>query len=62
MGVLKFGEAQDPLFKMIQKNRYADIFPEMDLALSNITGKKSPAGDMKIKRIFWQRAALDRNF
>jgi HEAT repeat protein len=62
VGELKFQEARDPLFKMIQKERYVDIFSEMDQALSNITGKKSPAkADLKIKRLFWQRAALDRN-
>ena len=62
VGELKFKEAEDPLFKMIQKERYIDIFPEMDLALSSITGKKSPAnGDVKTKRIFWQRMSLDRN-
>jgi hypothetical protein len=62
VGELKFDQARDPLFKMIQKDRYVDIFPEMDLALTNITGKTSPAGNMKIKRIFWQKASLDRNF
>lgn len=62
VGEIKFDQAKDPLFKMIQKDRYIDIFPEMDLALSNITGKKSPIGDMKVKRIFWQKASLDRNF
>lgn len=63
VGELKLEQAKDPLFKMIQKERYADIFPEMDLALSNLTGKKSPStGDIKTKRLFWQRASLDRNF
>ena len=63
VGELKFEQAKDPLFKMIQKERYVDIFPEMDLALSNITGKKSPENaDVKIKRMFWQRASLDRTF
>ena len=63
VGELRFEQAKDPLFKMIQKERYVDIFPEMELALSNITGKNSPAkGDLKVKRLFWQRISLDRNF
>jgi hypothetical protein len=62
VGELKLEEAKDPLFKMIQKERYIDIFPEMDMALSNLTGKKSPAkADLKIKRLFWQKMSLDRN-
>jgi hypothetical protein len=62
VGELKFQEAKDPLFKMIQKERYIDIFPEMDVALSNITGKKSPTtDDVKMKRLFWKKVSLDRN-
>ncbi len=58
VGDLKFQEAKDPLFKMIQKDRYNDIFSEMDLSLGKITGQKSPDSDHKTKRIFWQRVAL----
>jgi len=42
---------------MIQKDRYNDIFPEMDSTLAKITGTTSPSGDMKAKRVFWQRMA-----
>ena len=59
IGELKFQEARAPLMKMIQKDKYNDIFPEMDLALNEITGHKSPNADMKAKRLFWSRKALD---
>lgn len=59
IGDLKFEKAKDPLIKMIQKDRYNDIFPEIDKSLSKITGQNSPNGDMKKKRVFWQRMALN---
>lgn len=59
VGDLQFEKAREPLMKMIQKDKYNDIFPEMDLALSKITGKKSPDGDLRMKRTFWQRMALN---
>lgn len=59
VGDLQFAEAKEPLLKMIQKDKYNDIFPEMDVALSKITGKRSPGGDLKSKRVFWQRQGLD---
>lgn len=58
IGELKFEKARSTLFTMIQKSRYEDIFPELDTALSNITGVKSPDSDIKTKRLFWQRNAL----
>lgn len=59
VGELKFEQARLPLIKMIQKDKYNDIFNEMDLALSKITGEKSPGTDNKAKRVFWQRMALN---
>ncbi|MGZ3786972.1 MAG: HEAT repeat domain-containing protein [Bacteriovorax sp.] len=59
VGELKFAEAKAPLLKMIQKDRYNDIFNEMDQSLSKITGQKSPDSDIKTKRVFWQRMALN---
>jgi hypothetical protein len=59
IGELKFEKAKLPLIKMIQKDKYNDIFNEMDHSLALITGQKSPASDGKAKRIFWQRMALD---
>lgn len=58
IGDLKFEKARLPLIKMIQKDRYNDIFPEIDRSLSKITGLTSPA-DNKAKRIYWQRMALN---
>ena len=58
VGDLKFEKAKAPLIKMIQKDRYNDIFPEMDASLMKITGLTSPADTAK-KRIFWQRMALN---
>lgn len=58
VGDLKFEKARVPLIKMIQKDRYNDIFAEMDTSLSKITGLTSPKGDNGKKRIFWQRMAL----
>lgn len=59
IGDLKFERARDPLIKMIQKDKYNDIFAEMDQSLMKITGQKSPTSDAKTKRIFWQRMALN---
>jgi hypothetical protein len=58
VGELKFEKAKAPLIKMIQKERYNDIFPEIDQSLMRITGLTSPKDTAK-KRIFWQRMALD---
>ncbi len=59
VGELQFEKAKEPLLKMAQKDKYNDIFNEVDTALTKITGKKSPDGDLKSKRIFWQRTALN---
>lgn len=58
VGELEFKDARDPLFKMIQNDRYNDIFDEMDFALSKIVGRQSPEGPQSIKRHFWQRTSL----
>jgi hypothetical protein len=58
VGDLKFEKAKLPLIKMIQKDRYNDIFVEIDKSLTKITGQTSPADTAK-KRIFWQRMALN---
>ncbi len=59
VGELEFTNARAPLMAMIQKDRYNDIFPEMDEALSRITQKKSLGKDFKEKRRFWDRQRLD---
>jgi len=58
IGDLKFEKAKAPLIKMIQKDKYNDILPEMDASLMKITGLTSPK-DIAKKRIFWNRMALD---
>lgn len=58
IGDLKFEKARDPLFTMIQNDRYNDIFNEMDYALSQILDRPSPDGTVQVKRHFWNRVAL----
>ena len=58
IGDLKFEQAKMPLMKMIQKDKYNDIFVEMDQSLTKITGQKSPNSDNKAKRAFWQKTAI----
>lgn len=58
VGDLQFSEAREPLFKMIQNDRYNDIFDDMDYALAKIIGKNSPEGSQTVKRHFWQRTSL----
>jgi HEAT repeat protein len=55
IGELKFKQAVGPLLTMIDKEKYDDIFEEMDKALAQITEKKSPEGNRSIKRNYWQR-------
>jgi hypothetical protein len=58
VGDLRFDKAKDPLLKMIQKDRYKDIFNEMDATLGKLYGLRSPDGDMKSKRLYWQRMTV----
>lgn len=58
VGELKFKQASSPLYKMIQKNKYDDIFEAMDYALTQITGKNSPNGTKTVKRNFWNKQSL----
>ena len=55
VGHLKFKKAKNHLLKMAKKERYNDIFKEIDFSLEKITGKKSPHGDTKKKRLYWKR-------
>ena len=57
MGELKFEKALKPLLSMAQKEKYKDIFPEIDYALEKITGKNSPA-DTKMKKRFWKKVGI----
>ncbi len=63
IGELKFRKAKKPLLTMIQKDKYKDIFREMDYSLTKIIGKKSPQGKITTKRRFWKKVALmEKNF
>lgn len=59
IGDLGFQEAKEPLLRMIQQDRYNDIFNEIDHSLQKITGRTSPKDSQKnIRRMFWQRVAM----
>lgn len=58
IGDLKFEKAKGPLLTMIQKEKYQDIFEEMDYALGKITGKKSPESSTELKKRFWKQIAV----
>jgi len=58
IGDFKFAKAKVPLLKMINKDKYDNIFAELDYSLQSITGKQSPRGPKKIKKHFWHRIAL----
>lgn len=57
VGDLKFEKAKTPLLSMVQKDKYDDIFSEIDYSLSQITGKKSP-DSKKLKKRFWNKIAI----
>lgn len=58
VGSLKFKKAEKPLLSMIQKKKYVDIHSEIDVALSQITGKKSPKDSLQQKKRYWQKYSL----
>lgn len=58
VGDLKFQKAKKPLLSMINKEKYDDIFEEIDKSLMNITGKKSPTGSKKMKKRYWSKVAI----
>ncbi len=57
VGDLKFEKATQPLLSMAQKDKYKDVFEEIDYSLSKITGKKSPE-DTRLKKRFWKKIAI----
>lgn len=57
VGDLKFEKAAQPLLSMVQKEKYQDIFEEIDYSLTRITGKKSPE-DTNLKKRFWKKIAI----
>lgn len=58
IGDLKFEKAKAPLLSMIQKDKYKDIFTEMNTSLEKITGKKAPKGENQLKLMFWKKVAI----
>ncbi len=58
VGDLNYKKAQKPIFKMIQKQKYNDIFASLDYALSKLTKVKSPNGSVAIKRTFWKKQKI----
>lgn len=58
VGLLKFDKAKKPMLTMIQNEKYKDIFSELDEALTAISPKASPEGNMSQKRHYWSRVAL----
>ena len=57
VGDLEFKKATEPLLSMVQKDKYQDIFEEIDYSLMKITGKKSPE-DTRLKKRFWKKIAI----
>ena len=47
-----------PLLGMVQKDRYNNVFSEIEYALGEITGKKIPKGGLAAKRRYWKKVAL----
>ncbi|MBT7610654.1 MAG: hypothetical protein HN576_12920 [Bacteriovoracaceae bacterium] len=58
IGDLQFLKAKGPLLKMAGKKKYIDIFDEIDYSLTRITGKKSPAGPLSVKKRYWKRVSM----
>ncbi len=53
IGDLRFEKARDPLLTMIQKDKYTDVFDEINASLEKITGKEAPKGTRMIKKQYW---------
>ena len=45
------------MLKMFQKNKYKDVYAELDYSLSKLD-RPSPAGSLEIKKHFWMRQSL----
>ena len=58
VGDLNFVKAKPAMLKMFKKKKYEDVYPELDYALSKLSGSQSPDGSMAIKKHFWNRKAL----
>ncbi|MBF0208093.1 MAG: HEAT repeat domain-containing protein [Oligoflexia bacterium] len=58
LGDLDHQKIKPHLLSMASKEKYRDIFDEIDYSLQKITGKNSPDGDYNVKKIYWERLAL----
>lgn len=58
MGDLDFSKARKPMLTMIQKKKYSDIHEELDYALSKISTKPSPKGNLSVKKHYWNKMAI----
>jgi hypothetical protein len=58
VGDLGFKKAEKPMLEMFRKNKYKDVYEELDYALSRITKKDSPKGSINVKKIYWNRKAI----
>jgi HEAT repeat protein len=58
IGDLKFEKAKSPMLKMIQKEKYADIYTDLEYSLTKIIGKTPPKGNDKSRKVFWERLAI----
>ena len=58
IGDLGFAKAKGPMLKMFKKNKYKDVYSELDYSLSRLSNKPSPSGNMALKKNYWNRMAL----
>lgn len=58
VGELGFDKAKKPLLAMIAKDKYKDIHQEIDESLQKLFKKRSPEGDMKLKKAFWKKIQI----
>ena len=58
VGDLKFKSAKKPMLEMINRPKFKDIHEDLDYALSKITKKSSPKGEISVKQRFWKRESV----
>lgn len=57
VGDLGFEKAKAPMLKMFQKEKYKDVFKELDYSLSKLYEKPSPEGALSLKKHYWNKKA-----
>lgn len=57
VGDLGFMKARASMLKMFKKNKYRDVFKELDYSLSKLSSTASPKGPMSVKKQFWNQTA-----